>query len=230
MMQGAKRCNPTYGGDAVRMPITPKRALRFERSRADAEAAGWAPWSIRFWRCMAIAFCVFSILGHWMEIPYCLFNDWAFGIVDDSSLVFADPMYPFLVYGIAAVLGALLLVPQRDWLIERHPRWNAVLRFYLLCVAAACAGELIMGFMLNQPDPITGVYPLWDNSYLPFNVLGQAWLVNDVLLGSLITLYIWVLYPALVKLVRLVPERYGLPVTIAVVVSFVVLCAVKFSA
>ncbi len=214
----------------VQLPITPRRALRYERTREDAENAGWAPWSIRFWRCMAVGFCVFSIVGHWMEIPYCLFNDWAFGIVDDSSIVFTDPMYPFLVYGIAAVLAALLLVPQRDWLIDHYPRWRAVARFFLLCVAAACAGELIMGFLLNQPDPITGVYPLWDNSYLPFNVLGQAWLVNDVLLGILLTLYTWVLYPALVKLVSLVPERYGWPVTIVTVVLFVILCVVKFTA
>lgn len=211
-------------------PITPMRAVRFERTRAAGEKAGWAPWSVRFWRCMAVAFCVFSIVGHWMEIPYCLFNDWAFGIVDDDSLVFADPMYPFLVYGIAAVLGALLLVPQRDWLADRYPLWQAVLRFFLLCAVAACAGELIMGFLLNQPDPVTGVYPLWDNSQLPFNVLGQAWLVNDVLLGIVITLYIWVLYPVLVKLVGLVPARWGWPVTIAIVAAFAILCIVKFTA
>lgn len=195
-----------------------------------AREAGWAPWNVRFWRCMAIGFCVFSIVGHWMEIPYCLFMDWAFGIVDDDSLVFDDPMYPFLVYGIAAVLAALLLVPHRDWLIQnRKPRWLAVLLFFLLCMAASCAGELIMGLLLNQPDPITGEYPLWDNSYLPGNVLGQAWLVNDFLLGIVVTLYIWVLYPALVKVVSLVPEKYGWPVTIAVVVGFVILCMVKFS-
>ena len=213
----------------IKAPITPRRAVRFERTREDAVKVGWAPWSIRFWRCMAIAFCAFSIVGHWMEIPYCLFNDWAFGIVDDSSLVFADPMYPFLVYGIAAVLGALLLVPHRDWLIDHYPRWRAVGQFFLLCVAAACAGELIMGLLLNQPDPITGAYPLWDNSYLPFNVLGQAWLVNDFLLGILLTLYIWVLYPTLVKLVNCVPERYGWPVAIVTVISFVALCVVKFT-
>lgn len=210
-----------------RPPISPRQAARIEVDRA--EASGWAPWSVRFWQSMAIAFCVFSILGHWMEIPYCLFNRWAFGIVDDDSLVFTDPMYPFLVYGIAAVLAALFLVPQRDWLIDHyHPTWRAVLRFYLLCVVASCAGELIMGLLVNQPDPVTGVYPLWDNSYLPFNVLGQAWLVNDILLGGLVTLYIWVLYPALVKLGPIVPVRWSWPITIIIVIGFIVLCAMKF--
>ena len=220
----------TESRKSPRFLLAPNRVVEFERGRADAVAAGWAPWSVRFWRCMAIAFCVFSILGHWMEIPYCLFNDWAFGIVDDDSLVFADPMYPFCVYGIAAVLGALLLVPQRDWLIDHYqPRWRAVLRFWLLAVFASMVGELSMGLLLNQPDPVTGLYPLWDNSYLPLNILGQAWLVNDILLGSLVTLYIWVLYPALVKLVNMVPERWGWPFTIVIVVSFIILCIVKFS-
>lgn len=199
------------------------------RSRILAEAAGWAPWSARFWRCMVIAFCVFSLVGHWMEIPYCLFMDWAFGIVDDDSLVFADPFYPFCVYGMAAVAGALAFVPLRDWLRARCLRWRALAWFFLLGVAASCAGELAMGLLLNQPDPATGIYPLWDNSYLPGNVLGQAWLVNDVLLGGLITLYIWMLFPALVKLVGLAPERWGWPIVVVVAVSFAVLCMVKFS-
>jgi len=215
----------------------PKRTASFRRwadselNRQRGVEAGWAPWSVRFWRCMAIAFCVFSVVGHWMEIPYCLFMDWAFGIVDDDSLVFADPMYPFLVYGFAAVGAALVLVPLRDWMRLHRPTFaRAVIDFFMLAVIASMLGELIMGWMLNQPDPYTGLYPLWDNSYLPGNIFGQAWIVNDVLLGALVTLYVWVLYPALVKLVSFVPPRYGWPVTIVVVVSFVILCIVKFSA
>lgn len=215
------------GGKGTRF----RRWADTELDRQRGVEAGWAPWSVRFWRCMAIAFCVFSVVGHWMEIPYCLFMDGTFGIVDDDSLVFADPMYPFLVYGIAAVLAALVLVPLRDWLRRHRPSFaRAVIDFFLLAVFASMAGELIMGWLLNQPDPYTGLYPLWDNSYLPGNIFKQAWIVNDVLLGAVVTLFVWVLYPALVKLVHLVPERYGWPVTIVVVVSFAILCIVKFSA
>ncbi|MDO4400912.1 MAG: hypothetical protein Q4D27_08195 [Coriobacteriia bacterium] len=201
-----------------------------EPTRERGAEIGWAPWSVRFWRCMAIGFCVFSIMGHWMEIPYCLFMDWAFGIVSDDSLVFSDPMYPFLVYGFAAVGCSLALVPQRDWLRATYKnQLVAAFVFFLLAAFTAMMGEIILGSICNQPDPVTGVYPLWDNSVLPFNVLGQAWLVNDVLLGLIITLYVWVLYPLLVKLVGLVPERWGWPVTIVIVVAFVILCIVKFS-
>ena len=66
-----------------------------------------------------------------------------------------------------------------------------MLRFFILCVVVSCAGELIQGFICNQPDPITGEYPLRDNSNLPLNIFGQAWLVNDILLGAVVTLYIW---------------------------------------
>ena len=208
-------------------PLTLRQAIAMEKERA--EHAGWAPWSVRFWRCMIIAFCVFSVIGHWMEIPYCLFMDWAFGIVEDDSLVFSDPMYPFLVYGIAAVLGALLLVPQRDWLIDhRPPKIKAVIIFYLIATIASMLIELGMGLLLNQPDPLSGIYPLWDNSYLPGNIFGQAWIVNDILLGGLVTLYIWVLYPLLVKLVNLVPEKWGWPLTLLVLVLFIALCVAKF--
>ena len=209
-------------------PLTPWRAAWFEKARDGG--IGWAPWSARFWRGMVVAFCVASILGHWMEIPYCLFNRWAFGIVEDDSLVFTHPMYPFLVYGIAAVLCSLFLVPQRDWLIDHYkPRWRALIRFFLMCMLGSCAGELIMGLLLNQPDPVTGVYPLWDNSQLPGNVLGQAWLVNDFLLGAILTLYVWVIYPIIVKAVTSVPEKYGWPITIIIAVSFTILCIVEFS-
>ena len=47
-----------------------------------------------------------------------------------------------------------------------------------------------MGMLMKQSDPITGVYPLWDNSDLPLNVLEQAWLVNDLGLGAVATFYI----------------------------------------
>lgn len=178
---------------------------------------------------MIIAFCVFSLVGHWMEIPYCLFNDWAFGIVDPDTQVFADPFIPFPVYGFAAVGCSLALVPLRDWMrATQPPLARAVITFFLLATLAAMAGELIQGFLQNQPDPITGEYPLWDNSQLPGNILGQAWIVNDLLLGAVITLYVWILYPLLVKAISFVPEKWGWPVTILVAVVFLILCVHKF--
>ena len=128
----------TYRKGLLGLPITPRKAIRFERTRAQGEAAGWAPWSISFWRCMGVSFCVFSIVGHWMEIPYCLFNKHFFGIVEADSLVFADPMYPFLVYGIAAVLGALeRAYRRRDYRISIRSRGRYRVSYESRIVAAA---------------------------------------------------------------------------------------------
>ena len=71
-----------------------------------------------FWRNLAVYFCVFSLVGHWLEIPYCMFMD-QFGIVDDDSLVWDDPFYPFCVYGVGVVVCAVALLPLKNWLLRR---------------------------------------------------------------------------------------------------------------
>ena len=88
--------------------------------------------------------------------------------------------------------------------------------------------ELGMGLLLNQPDA-AGVYPLWDNSQLPLNILGQAWLVNDLVLGAVAMLYTWFIYPWCEKMLAHVPRRTMNVVAIAIVLAFVVLCIVKFA-
>lgn len=85
-----------------------------------------------------------------------------------------------------------------------------------------------MGFMLNQPNA-AGEYPLWDNSNLPLNILGQAWLVNDLALGAVATLYTWAVYPATERLLARVPRRAMDAIAAVIVIGFIVLCAVKFS-
>ncbi|MGN0037752.1 MAG: hypothetical protein ACI36Y_01250 [Coriobacteriales bacterium] len=48
----------------------------------------------RFWSSMVINFCVFSVVGHWCEWVYCMFNDHFFGIVDPNSGVWNHPSTP----------------------------------------------------------------------------------------------------------------------------------------
>ena len=88
--------------------------------------------------------------------------------------------------------------------------------------------ELVMGFMLNQPNA-AGEYPLWDNSELPFNILDQAWLVNDLSLGAVAMVYTWIIYPLCQKAIAKIPSRIINPLAIVIVVGFVLLCIVKFS-
>ncbi|MEA5020785.1 MAG: putative ABC transporter permease [Gordonibacter sp.] len=192
------------------------------------ELHGYAPDAWPFWRNLALYFCVFSVLGHWLEIAYCSFMN-LFGIVDADSLVWADPFYPFLVYGIGATICSIVLVPLKIRLVERcSSLLNAGVRFYIITVLVCMLMELVMGFMLNQPNA-AGEYPLWDNSKLPFNILDQAWLVNDLTLGAVATVYTWVIYPLCQKAIAKIPLRIINPLAVVIIVGFILLCIVKFS-
>ena len=152
-----------------------------------------------------------------------------FDIYDPASLVWGDPFYPFMVYGIGSVVCTLLLDPLKEVVIRRRKTiWGAALQFFLITTIACMLMELTMGFMLNQPNEF-GIYPLWDNSQLPLNILKQAWLVNDVMLGMLSILYIWGIYPMNEKILSKVPERTMNVASIIVVVGFVALCIVEFN-
>lgn len=181
-----------------------------------------------FWRNLAVYFCAFSLVGHWLEIAYCTFMD-LFGIVDEDSLVWDDPFYPFLVYGVGCVVCAVALLPLKDRLLRRcSTRTRAIVSFFVITVLVCMVMELGMGLILNQPDA-AGEYPLWDNSELPLNILGQAWLVNDLVLGVVAMLYTWFVYPWCERTLAHVPARAMNVIAIVVVVGFVVLCVVKFS-
>ena len=66
---------------------------------------------------------------------------------------------------------------------------------FLAAIIIGVPLELVMGWLINQPDPTTGEYPFWDNSQLPGNVFGQAWLVNDFFIGLAAMIYVWVIFP-----------------------------------
>lgn len=188
----------------------------------------YAPDTWAFWRNLAVYFCVWSVIGHWLEIVYCSFMN-LFGIVADDSLVWDDPFYPFLVYGIGAVLFALILVPLKELLVQkRKTLWGALLQFFFVTVLLCMLMELAMGFMLNQPNA-AGEYPLWDNSALPLNIFSQAWLVNDLVLGALALLYVWLIYPWSEKLIARINPTLMNVISVVVLVSFIVLCVVKFT-
>ncbi len=198
-------------------------------NKLDFEYRGKGIKSYEFWRDIALWFCVFSLVGHWMEIGYCAIMDSLFGIVEDDSLVWEDPMYPFLVYGIGITVCAVFLVPLKTRLLKNCKTMiGALILFYIITVIICMLMELDMGLLLNQPDEF-GEYPLWDNSQLPGNIFGQAWIVNDILLGAVTTLYVWVVYPLCkLALSKLSPTFVNI-LTVVVVISFTILCIVKFS-
>lgn len=196
--------------------------------RQSDELIGFAPRTWAFWRNLAVYFCALSIIGHWLEIAYCTFM-LLFNIYDPNSLVWGDPLYPFMVYGIGATICTLALVPLRKWLIKiTGSMQRAGILFLVITIFVCMVMELTMGLLLNQPDA-AGVYPLWDNSTLPLNVLGQAWLVNDFFLGLVAMLYTWLVYPVNQRILAKIPDRILNPASIIFVIGFIVLCIYEFA-
>ena len=61
--------------------------------------------------------------------------------------------------------------------------------------------------LINQPDPFTGEYPFWDNSELPLNILQQGWLVNDLVIGLVAMVYLWLIFPVVDMVLSGLGER-----------------------
>ena len=197
-------------------------------SRASAAGGGFSrlrTWP--FWRMMILYFCIVSVVGHLIEYPYCWLGMTFFGSVDPTSEVLTNPFKPFFVYGVGVVLCCVLLEPFRELLLRRFSRPSAALLvFYVVSVFIGMAFELTQGFLQNQP--VDGVYPLWDVSDYPGNILGQAWIVNDIFIGALITLIVWVVLPWANGLVDRLSERTANRLCAIVVVATAILTVLTY--
>ena len=176
-----------------------------------------------FWRNMLIYFCFFSFFGHLMiECPYCLAQAIIKGDVSTWEEVLSNPLKPFLVYGIGMILCAIVLDPLKVWIQTKCKRKKiACMQFYIVSVFVGMAMELGQGFLQNQP--VNGVYPLWDFRDLPGNILGQAWIVNDILFGIVITFAVWHTLPMCEKKLASMSEKKLNRLTAGISVSFAAL-------
>lgn len=197
---------------------------RFALDKAD-ETAFFEPKTWAFWRGIIMYLFVFSVVGHWLEIPYCLSMHALFGIVDSGYAIWSDPLYvPYWVYGIGAAIVTLMLMPLKIHIIgKRKTMWGAALEFFAICVVMCAVMECVMGWIINQPDEF-GQYPYWDNSVLPLNIFDQAWLVNDFFLGLVALGYVWFAFPFCQKAMRLIGERAANRVFVSVLVLFGFIC------
>ena len=200
-------------------------ALTKEDETAYFEPKTWA-----FWRGIIMYFFLFSVVGHWMEIPYCLSMDALFGIVDADYAIFLDELYvPYWVYGAGAAAITILLLPLKIRLVgKRKTMWGAALEFFVMAVVLCAALECIMGWIVNQPDAL-GEYPYWDNSQLPFNIFQQAWLVNDIFLGLVTLGYVWFVFPFCQKFCKLIGDKAADGLFWAVIAIFVIICVLSYA-
>ena len=125
-------------------------------------------WNLKsplFWRNLVLYFCIFSVVGHWMEWSVCWLIRWGIvpGTYDPNSGIWHDMLNPFFVYGIAFVFIGLLLFPIKNWLLEKlHGNVPVALVLSFIVNTLFCAAiELALGFACNTPpDPVTGKLPL----------------------------------------------------------------------
>ena len=202
---------------------------RLHRLTKSDEVGYFAPKTWGFWRCLIVSFCIFSIAGHWLEIPYCLFMDRFFGIVSDGYAVWTDPWYhPYWVYGIGAVVMTLIIEPLKEVIVlRRKTLWGALIETFVLAVILSMFMELIIGLLVNQPDA-SGEYPYWDNSQMPLNIFGQAWLVNDIVIGFIAVIYVWALFPLICEGFSFLRPNIANGVFVFIVVGFAICCTVSY--
>lgn len=196
----------------------------------DDERKYFAPKTWFFWRGVIICFCLMCLVGHWLEIPYCMFMDWAFNVVEDDYDVWTDPLWvPYWVYGVGSAVITLTLFPLKIHIMEqRKTMWGAVLQYFIIAVTACAVLELGFGLMFNLPDE-TGQYPFWDNSVLPLNIFGQAWLVNDIVLGLVSLLYVFFIFPFVQKAFSVIKPRTAHYIFILVLVIFALACVLSYA-
>lgn len=198
--------------------------LHPHKIRRNDEIGYFMPKTWAFWRSLIVCFFLFSIVGHWLEIPYCWFMNECFGVVDADYAVWTDPWWhPYWVYGFGAVVMTLVIEPLKEGIVlKRKTLWGALLETFVIAVLLAMVMELVIGWFINQPDEF-GKYPFWDNSEMPLNIFGQAWLVNDVCIGLMAMLYLWVFYPLICNVFSVMKPRTANIVFALVIVAFAAL-------
>ena len=191
----------------------------------DEEESFFRPKTWEFWRNLVIYFVIFSIVGHWMEACVCLLIKYGIvpGIYDPTSQIWSDWLYPFPVYGIGFCFCALMFYPLKNVLQRKFERVLPSLIISYVVSAIVCTGiEFTLGMLTNQN------LELWDYSDMFCNFMGQVCLQNSLFFGFAATIMTWVVYPALERLFRRIPNEAGTGVFIVAVVGFAVLAALYF--
>lgn len=201
--------------------------LKLHRLSKRNEIGYFKPKTWAFWRSLIASFCILCILGHWLEGGYCLIMDSLFGIVEPDYAIWIDPWYhPYWVYGIGAVLMTIFIEPFKERFITRRKTlWGALLQTFVVTVFLSMVMELVIGLIVNQPDEF-GKYPYWDNSQLPLNVFGQAWLVNDFFIGLGATVYVWLVYPLICEMFIAPKKERTANIILGVIVGVFALCCI----
>lgn len=214
----------------VKAVLTEPFTASVKEEELEREISYYQPKTWAFWRNLIMYFCVFSVVGHWMEAAYCTLIRFGIlpGIYDPTSQIWSDWLYPFPVYGVGAVACVLLLYPIKNFLEKRIGSRVVPLILSFIINALVCTGiELVMGLMVNQPLP-DGTLPLWDYRDMFCNFMGQVCLQNAIAFGIVATLMTWVIYPAMESGLRKLPKDAVNTAFVGVCVGFAILWALYY--
>lgn len=175
-------------------------------------------WS--FWRDLIIIFCVFSVVGHWLEAAYCfpVKMGWLPGIYDPNSQIWSDWLFPFPIYGFGGVACALIFYPIKNALqkVIKKPFVTVILIFIISAIVCSLM-ELIMGLFTNAD------YSLWDYRTMWCNFMGQVCLQNSLGFGLAATIMTFIVYPLVKGAIAKLPKDGANVLFVIVVVFFCVL-------
>lgn len=158
-----------------------------------------------FWRNLVLFYCLFSILGHWMEAGFCMLI--RMGVVAGSydpsnTSLWRDWLYPFPPDGVGFVMCVLILYPFKNWVQEKiHTKWLAIIPSFVVNALVCTLVELSFGFVVNAN------HQLWDYSNMFCNFMGQVCLQNSIGFGIASTLATWAIYPFLVRQINRLPKK-----------------------
>lgn len=145
-----------------------------------------------FWRNLILYYCIFSILGHWMEAGFCMLI--RAGIVAGSydpsnTSLWRDWLYPFPPDGVGFVACVLLLYPLKNWLQEHiNSKWAPLVVSFIINALVCTLIEFCFGMVVNTQ------HQLWDYSDMAFNFMGQVVLQNSIGFGFASTVMTWAVY------------------------------------
>ncbi len=191
-------------------------SVNVERGKFKVQRKGWP-----FIRNLAVYFCVFSVLGHWMEAAMCQLI--RLGLVQGeydptNTMLWRDWFYPFPMEGLAVVLIAVLLYPLKEWLVKKMPKpWMAYVLSFIANALTCSAIELSMGLIVNSH------FELWNYSDMPFNIMGQVCLQNALAFGAAASIIAWFVYPLLEYAISRVPRDVMNIIAVAIIAGYSIL-------
>ena len=149
-----------------------------------------------------ILFFIYSFLGWIMEVTLTLITDKKF--VNRGFLL--GPCCP--IYGCGCILLNLLL----------HNYTNNILVLFILTMFTCSLLEYITSFLMEK------IFKLrwWDYSQMKFNINGRICLETMIPFGLLASLIIYVLHPAVIKLVDKLSPTALLVVAITLLIIYII--------